>query len=122
MKTVCNSLVLFAASVVIAGAAPVPDAPSASVYHERLTNSIAPMTLSIKAEPEFVLGPNTRLTGLFVDCAMPQQTWDMLNPSVPSRNPQQAVPPSLLPVMPLRSISNPAVHEADFAVLRLSFP
>lgn len=122
MKGVRNSLLLCAVSVVIAGAAPVQDEQSASVYHERLTNSTAPITLSIKAEPEFTLGPNLQLTGLLVDGARPQQTGDMLNPSVPSGNLQKSVPPSLLPVMPLRPISNPAVHEADFAVLRLSFP
>ena len=65
MKGVRNSLLLCAASVVIAGAAPVQDEQSASVYHERLTNSTAPITLSIKAEPEFTLGPNLQLTAYF---------------------------------------------------------
>jgi hypothetical protein len=105
----------------IAGVAPAQDA-SVSFHQEILTNSTAPLILDLSAEPEFVLGPNTQLTGLFVACAMPQQTWNMLDPSVPSRHPQAPVPPSLLPVMPLHPISNPAVHEADFAVLRLSFP
>ncbi|MDD5138866.1 MAG: hypothetical protein PHY43_01240 [Verrucomicrobiales bacterium] len=122
MRGVRNSLVLFAAGVVIAGAAPVQD-ESASFYQEMLTNSTARITLEMNAEPQLELGSNLQLTGLFVDCVMPQETWDMLDPSVPSaRNPQELVPPSLLPVMPLRPINDPAVHEPDFALLRLSFP
>ena len=122
MKGVRDSLVLFAASVIIAGAAPVQDEESASVYQEMLTNAATVITLDIKAEPEFVLGSNARLTGLFVDCLKPQQAWDMLDPSVPSRNPQAPIPPSRLPVLPPHPMSYPAVHEPDFALLRLSFP
>ncbi|HXI68976.1 MAG TPA: hypothetical protein VNN22_01325 [Verrucomicrobiae bacterium] len=121
MKGNSNHLVLFAASFMIAEVAPAQDA-SMSLHQEMLTNSAASIPLQMETGPKFDLGPNLQLTGLFVDCAMPQQTWNMLDPSLPSLNPAEPVPPSRLPVMPLPPISNPAVHEADFAVLRLSFP
>jgi hypothetical protein len=77
----------------------------------------------MKTEPKFVLGSSTRLTGLFVDLITPQQTWQMLNPSMPVRNLQASAPPYLLPVKAPRPIHDSAVNnEPDFAVLRLSFP
>jgi hypothetical protein len=115
-------LVLMAAGVLIAGAGPVQDEQSASFHQEMLTNATAPLILDLSAAPKFTLGPNTQLTGLFVDLAMPQQTWTMLDRSVPSQNSQEPVPPSRLPVMPPQPLSNPAVHEANFALVRLSFP
>ena len=121
MKRIRSSLVLFAASVVIAGAAPPQDG-SASFHREMLTNSTGRIPLNLIPEPRLDLGPNTRLTGLFVDCAMPRQTWAMLNSSAPAQNLQAPVPPSLLPVTIPRRMNDPAVHEANFALLQLSFP
>jgi hypothetical protein len=112
---------LFAASVLIAGAAPVED-QTASFYQQMLTYSTPRTPLEINAEPELTFGPSLQFDGLLVDCIMPQETWNMLDPSVPVLNAQTPVPPSLLPVLPARPLSNPAVHEANFAVLRLSFP
>ena len=121
MKGVHNFFVLFATSVAIAGAAPVQD-ESASFTQEMLTYSNTRIPLEMNAEPVMTLGSNLQLDGLFVDCMMPQETWNMLDPSVPVLNPQPLLPPSLLPVTAPRPLSNPAVHEANFAVLRLSFP
>ena len=112
---------MFAASAGIAGAAPPPDT-STSFYREMLKDSTGRTPLYMTTEPRLDLGPNARLTGFFVDCAMPQQTWEMLNPPAPAGSLPKTVPPSLLPVMPLPPISNPAVQEPDFALLRLSFP
>lgn len=121
MKGVRNYLVLCAASFMIAGVAPAQDA-SVSFHQETLTNSTFNITLKLEADPKLQWGPNLELTGLFVDLLRPQQTLMMLDPAVPSRNPTQPVPPSLLPVLPLQPLSHPAVHEANFALLRLSFP
>ena len=122
MKSVRNSLTVFAASVVMAGTAHGQD--KSALFHQGLvTNSIAGITLEMKTEPKFVLGSSTRLTGLFVDLITPQQTWNMLNPSVPVRNLQASAPPYLMPVKAPRPIHDSAVNnEPDFAVLRLSFP
>jgi len=122
MKAVRNSFVLFAASVVMSGAAQAQ--VESALFHEGMpTNSIASITLEMKTEPQLVLGSSMQFTGLFVDCVTPQQTWAMLNPSVPARNPQKPLPPSVLPVKAPSDVnSNLAVHEPDFALLRLSFP
>ena len=122
MKGIRNSLVLFAASVVMAGTALAQD-QSISFDQILQAQSAAGVTWDVKGEPTVTLGPNTRLTGLFVDCFAPQQTWAMLNPSVPSRNLQTPLPTYLLPVTVPRPMSDPAaVHGTDFLLLRLSFP
>lgn len=122
MKGVRNSVVLLAASVVMTGAAPTPD-KSAAFDQAMQAFPSASITLDLKREPQLVLGTSTRITGLIVDCASPQRTWSMLNPSVPARNPQASLPPQkVLPVQAPRAFSsNLAVHEPDFAVIQLSF-
>ncbi len=121
MKGMSNKLALFAASFMIAGVALAQD-KSVSFHQETVTNSTTNITFKLESEPKLQLGPNSELTGLFVDLLRPQETLMMLDPSVPSKNLTSPVPPSLLPVMPLQPLSNPAVHEANFAFLRLSFP
>jgi len=124
MKGVRNSLVLFAASVVIAGAEPVAPVvdESATFSQQLLTYSSVRAPLELNAEPQVSLGSNLQLDGLFVFCVKPQETWNMLDPSVPVLNPQKQVPPSLLPVTAPQPLNNAAVHEANFVLLRLSFP
>jgi len=115
---------LFAASVMIAGAEPVAPVmdESASFTQQLLTYSSVRTPLEMNAEPQVSLGSNLQLDGLFVFCVKPQETWNMLNPSVPVLNPQKSVPPSLLPVTAPQPLNNPAVHAANFVVLRLSIP
>ena len=108
----------------LAGTASAQDNDKSAAFDQGVqTNSTASITLDLKREPQLVLGVNTRITGLIVDCATPQQTWSMLNPSAPAQNPQPALPPSVLPLKALRAFnSNLAVHEPDFAIIQLSFP
>jgi hypothetical protein len=124
MRGVSYSLVLLAASIVIVRAEPAAPLPDqlVSFSQEMLTYAHQREPQEMNAEPGFKLDSNLQFDGLLVDCFMPQETWNMLDPSVPVLHPQEPVPPSLLPVTAPRSLSNPAVHEADFAVLRLSFP
>ena len=80
-------------------------------------------TLEAMMEPQLILGSSTRVTGLYVDCLQPQQTWNMLTASARTRDLPAPIPPYLLPVTaPHPFNSDLAVHEPDFAVLRLSLP
>ena len=124
MKGVRNTIALLTATAVMAGAAPAQDKDkSASFDQDRQAYPNANITLDLNKEPQFVLGTSTRITGLIVDCLSPRQTWSMLNPSVPARNlPKPPTPPGL-PVKAPRAFNNDlAVHEADFALIRFSFP
>jgi len=122
MSGVRNSLTLFAAGVVMAGTVQAQD-KSASFSQIIQTNSNLAFTVDGRREPTLQLGSNTSLSGLFVDCSKPAQTWAMLVPSGPALDPQVAVPPARLPVSVPRSINDPAaVQGADFVILRLSFP
>jgi hypothetical protein len=120
MKTVRNSLVLFAANVFLGEAALAQD-QSALSHQGAAAQSTHAITLEMKTEPTLAWGSNTRLSGLFVNLITPQKTWTMLNPSVPPQNLPDPVPPHLRPVKAPRPISDPSVHELDFALLRFSF-
>jgi len=65
---------------------------------------------------------NTRITGLIVDCMTPQYASIMLNPPATLRAMRTQVPPSLMPVAIPHPMNDPAAHEPDFALFRLSFP
>jgi len=80
------------------------------------------MTVEMKTEPQVALGSGTHLSGLFIDCVTPRETWGMLNPSVPARDLPEPIPPYLLPVTAPSPINDPTVHQLDFALFRLSFP
>jgi|SRR5882757_932971 len=125
MKRVRYSLVWLAARVMVASAAPVPsgmDESSASFYQELLTYSASSITSAAKPEPEMTLGARHHMTGLLVDLLHPKETWNMLDPSVPSRKqPAPDAPSSQSVTLPMR-MNDPAVHEADFVLLRVSFP
>ena len=126
MNGVYNSIVLLTASVLLAGAAPGPDQPdkSASFDQGKPLTFTAKITLDLKREPQLVLGNSTRITGLIVDCLAPQQTWAMLNPTVPAPDLQRSwlrTGPSAVKAA-RSSNDNLAVHEPDLALLRLSFP
>lgn len=123
MRVVRNSLVLFAASVVLSGAVQAQDKAALLHRGDSPTNTTAHITWERTSEPTVAWGSGTRLTGLFVNLIKPQQTWAMLNPSVPARNLPTPVPPSLRPITaPRVSNDDPAVHaESDFALLRFSF-
>ena len=110
---------LFVVGVATAAGEPLLD-QSVSFHQEMLTNSTTPLIVE-QAEPEFMMGPNTHITGLIVDCAMPLETWDMLNPAVHSPPLEPQIPPSLMPLTPPPRAGDPAVHEANFALLRFSF-
>jgi len=122
MKTVCNSLMLLAVSAVWAGAAQVQDEPA--VIHQGVFTNFpsANITLDLKTEPQLALDSKTQLTGLVVDCLTPQQTWKMLNPSAPARDLPKPIPQFQQPVAGPAQNHDLAVHEPDFALLRLSFP
>jgi hypothetical protein len=80
-------------------------------------------TLEAMMEPRLILGSSTRVTGLYVDCLQPQQTWNMLTASAVTRVQPESIPPYLLLVTAPHPFNNDlAVHEPDFAVLRLSLP
>lgn len=124
MKGVRNSIVLLTASVVIAGAAPAHDkGKSASFDQGMQVFANANIALDLKKEPQLVLGTDTRITGLIVDSLSPRQTWSMLNPSAASRT---LAKPPMLPALPAKAPrannGDLAVHEADFALIRFSFP
>ena len=121
MKTIRNSLVWLVASVVVAGAAPTRD--NSTLFHHRpATNFVVGAFVKKETEPRLVMRSGTRVTGLFVDLIRPRQTWAMLNPSVPARDLPKPIPPYLLPVTaPQPFNSDPAGHDADFALLRFSF-
>jgi hypothetical protein len=121
VKAVRNSLVLIAAGMVLAGTAAAKE-PAASFRHANETNYFANVALDLNKEPQVVLDSNTQITGLLVDCAKPQIFWAMLNTSVPAGDQPNRLP-SPVPVVkaPHTFNDNLAVHEPDFALIRISF-
>jgi hypothetical protein len=121
VKAVRNSLVLIAAGMVLAGTAPAKE-PVASFRHDDPTNYFASATLDLNKEPKVVLDSDTQITGLLVNCAKPQIFWAMLNTSVPTADQANRLP-SPVPVVkaPHTFNDNLAVHEPDFALIRISF-
>ena len=121
MKAVRNSLMWFAGIVFMAGIAQAQD--KSELFHQRVASQATPsVTLEMKTEPTVRWGPRMQVSGLFVDLIRPQQTWAMLNPSVPARS-QQTLRQSNLPAVKLLTDMNDdlAVHEPDFTLLRLNF-
>lgn len=97
-------------------------AETAFIHTEVLAKTTGTNTIQLPTEPQFVLGTNTVVTGLMVDCLAPQQTWKMLNPSAPARDLPGRADVSRLPVKAaLPANGDLAVHEPDFALLRFSF-
>lgn len=96
--------------------------PSASFRHDYQTNYFANVTLDLNKEPQAILDSNTQITGLLVDCAKPQLFWAMLNTSVPATDQANRLP-APVPVVkaPHTFNDNLAVHEPDFALIRISF-
>lgn len=121
MKGVRDNLALLVASLVMSGVVQAQD-KSVLSHQGLVTNSIAGITLEMKTEPKLVLGSNTRMSGLLVDLIRPQQSWAMLNPSVAARDLPRPIPRYVPPVEAPHPINDDlAVHEPDFALLRLSF-
>ncbi len=122
MKAACKNVVMIAASVVLAGAMFAQD-KSASIDQSVQLFSKPTITFGLQREPQFMLG-STRVTGLLVDCAMPLQTWAMLNPPVVMRGSQMPMRPpvSVLPLKaPVINNGDLAVHEPDFDFLQFRF-
>jgi len=124
MKAIMNKMVLFAAAVAVSGGVAMAQDASVSLNHAvqaYALNSTSHIKWDMNMEPEFRLGNDTRITGLLVDCITPHYTSIMLNPPVSTVRTEE-IPPSLAPVTIPSSVSNPAAHEPDFVLLRLSFP
>lgn len=120
MKEIRNSIALCIASVMMTGAAMAQD-ESASFDQGMQPFSGISITLDLNTGPQLVLGSNTQITGLIVDCIVPQQTWAFLTAPASARNSPSQLPPSLLPVKAPLPINDPAEHEPDFVLFRLSF-
>ena len=72
-------------------------------------------------EPRMPVDGGMQITGLIVDCMTPQYASIMLNPPATLRAMHSSVPPSLRPVTAPHPMNDPAAHEPDFALFRLSF-
>jgi hypothetical protein len=121
MKAARKSLTLLAVSTVLCGTAQAQD--QAALTHQGVaTNAPAHVTVATNPPPTLAWGSRTQVSGLFVDLIRPRQTWAMLKPSGPTRDPSAPIPPNLLPVTEPRSMNdNLAVHEPGIALLRFSF-
>jgi hypothetical protein len=114
---------MLAASALMAGAAP-PPAKSSPPDQGLQSYPNASIALDLKPAPQLVLGNETRITGVIVDFAKPEQTWSMWNPALalPARNLQKLSAPAVPPVLAPHDFNDAlAVHEPNFALLRLSF-
>ncbi len=129
MNAACNILVLLIASAVTFGAVQAKaQAKGQFVFSHQgaLTNS-APASIhwafkNTQTEPRLAWGSRKQATGLLVDCLTPRQTWNMLDPKEPAQTRQILVRPLLVPFKTPGAVNDWAVHEPDFAVIRLSFP
>ncbi len=123
MKGVRKNAVLVVAGFVLAGTALAQDESVLSFDQGTSAYFATNIALERQMEPQLVLGTRTRITGLIVDCALPRQTWTMLNSSSPGRILSKSLPPSMLPVkVPCTFNGNLTVHDADFALIQFSFP
>ena len=122
MSGMRQSLVLVAASFLLAGSAMAQD--EFNWFNHYANSNLAPGIIwNGNPEPSLKLGSGVELTGFFIDCLAPWQTWAMLTSSSPAQNPQKLIPPHLLPMKELRPINDLAVnHESHFVLFRLSFP
>lgn len=76
----------------------------------------------VNLEPELPLGGKIYLSGFIADCMAPKFTSIMLNPPPTLRAIRTQVPPYLKPVAVPHPMNDPAAHEPDFALFRVSFP
>jgi hypothetical protein len=129
MNAACNILALLIAGGVTLGAAQAKAQAKnqfAFSHQGTLTNS-TPVSISwalkyTQTAPQLTLGSRKQVTGLMMDCLAPWQTWNMLDPPAPVQAPQIPMPPLLAPVTSPGAVNDLAVHEPDFALIRLSFP
>lgn len=90
------------------------------------TNSPSAVTMDVKAQPSVPWGDHTQVSGMFIDCVQPRQTWSLLNPEMPA----PALPPSQpqaqlqtqVPITPSNRDSDVENRGPNFAILRFSFP
>ena len=124
MRGVWNKSVLAAAMIGMTFVATAQDRPD-SLDRAIRTYSVNPsgrIFWDANLEPQLALEGNTHVTGLIVDCMTPQYLTIMLNPPATLRDMRTQVPPSLMPVAIPHPMNDPAAHEPDFALLRISFP
>jgi len=121
MKAITKKFVGFATSLTLVAAVHAQDKSAASSLGTG-TNSATRVVVVAPQQPTLRWSDHTQASGLFVDCAQPWQTWNLLNPAVPARvlpKPDLFLPP---PAVIPRPISGTEDHEPNFAVLRFSFP
>jgi len=104
-------------------------APSAQVQSEltslgMATNAVANLAIyqDLTAEPKLVWGSNRRVSGLFVDLIRPQQTWDMLLAPGTAPGPIRSAPVWPVTQTVGRPEGDQGAHDANFAILKVSFP
>ena len=130
MKGVKNILSVFAAIMTgMTGMAMAQDTPGTTdnisldhamrSYQSTSGTPTDRISWTFEMEPQLTVG-NLRMTGLAVDCMTPHYASIMLNPPAAMRGIRE-VPPNLKPVVIPHPINDPAAHEPDFAVLRISF-
>ena len=87
------------------------------------TDPTASFASQLSMEPHLVVGADTQITGLLIDCIKPEQVSPMINPPVSLRNTDVPLP-SQLPIVAPHPINpdDPGAIEPDFVVFRLSFP
>ena len=121
MKGVWNIMVLLVASFMLTGVAVAQD--KYTPFERGISaDSDSSLAAELNMEPQLVLGTDTRISGLMVDCLTTGYLSVMFNPALPLRNVPGELPPYLLPVKAPHPINDPAAHEPDFALFRLSFP
>ena len=88
------------------------------------TNALANISLyrELPGGPTLNWGSKWEVTGLFVDLIQPEQTWALLNPWVPVRDSIQATVPLIPPSAAGRPTDDQGTHEANFTLLKVSFP
>ena len=125
MRGVWNKSVLFAVIVTCMTGVAMAQDKAVSLQYATRTFSMSPSDRIIwdaTLEPQLPLGGDMYASGLIVDCMTPHFTSIMLNPPPSLRALRVQVSPSRLPVAVPHPINDPAAHEPDFALLRISFP
>ncbi len=89
-------------------------------YQSDATTPTDRITWAFDMEPQLTLG-DMQMTGLGVDVMTPHYASIMMNPPASMRAAQVTVPPNLQPVAIPHPMNDPAAHEPDFALLRISF-
>ena len=121
MNAVRKTFLAVTAGVLVGGMVHAQE-KSALTQPATTTNATPSLVLEKKLAPHYDLGSRTQISGLMVDFIEPQQTWDVLNPTLPA--PTQPKPDVLMPpvVVAPPPISGPVNHGPNFAFLRISFP